>query len=73
MAGFENDVNRYGTQTTNLPYTQCCPFENDVNRYGTQTNLPYALRYDMFENDVNRYGTQTHHHAFIPAFSLRMM
>ncbi len=34
---FENDVNRYGTQTKRYVRQQSVRFENDVNRYGTQT------------------------------------
>ena len=34
---FENDVNRYGTQTNNAVMIFEAKFENDVNRYGTQT------------------------------------
>ena len=34
---FENDVNRYGTQTSRAIENRRIKFENDVNRYGTQT------------------------------------
>ena len=34
---FENDVNMYGTQTSQSEYQLSCRFENDVNMYGTQT------------------------------------
>ena len=35
---FENDVNRYGTQTNDFNVEEAREFENDVNRYGTQTH-----------------------------------
>ena len=37
MNKFENDVNRYGTQTSQVKIVINGQFENDVNRYGTQT------------------------------------
>ena len=33
---FENDVNMYGTQATDIVITAIPKFENDVNMYGTQ-------------------------------------
>ena len=56
---FENDVNRYGTQTPDCFPCFLNAFENDVNRYGTQTGSGVVASEFMFENDVNRYGTQT--------------
>ena len=37
---FENDVKKYGTQTSVLNLPPSTSFENDVKKYGTQT--PYA-------------------------------
>ena len=56
---FENDVNRYGTQTSEYTDEELVEFENDVNRYGTQTQNKTNKAINRFENDVNRYGTQT--------------
>ena len=56
---FENDVNMYGTQTSNQVYTNQSAFENDVNMYGTQTCFFVCEESTSFENDVNMYGTQT--------------
>ncbi len=70
---FENDVNRYGTQTLRQQLHKFVGFENDVNRYGTQTLRQQLHKFVGFENDVNRYGTQTFTFAITPSVSLRMM
>ena len=70
---FENDVNRYGTQTTIMELPPDTVFENDVNRYGTQTNKSLCRIIYPFENDVNRYGTQTIFATPVYIASLRMM
>ena len=36
---FENDVNKYGTQTGIHSMRIFFAFENDVNKYGTQTKI----------------------------------
>ena len=56
---FENDVNMYGTQTSNKGKSASGWFENDVNMYGTQTQELRDIADVLFENDVNMYGTQT--------------
>ena len=56
---FENDVNKYGTQTVIMASSYKEAFENDVNKYGTQTDSAPLCQGQEFENDVNKYGTQT--------------
>ena len=43
---FENDVNRYGTQTSAANTHIFFTFENDVNRYGTQTGNDIAVLFN---------------------------
>ena len=40
--GFENDVNKYGTQTHGSAHPHSYQFENDVNKYGTQTVVNFG-------------------------------
>ena len=44
MMKFENDVEMYGTQTSQLYLKQLDPFENDVEMYGTQTQRISVLQ-----------------------------
>ena len=36
---FENDVKKYGIQTSLPNASLSCPFENDVKKYGIQTKI----------------------------------
>ena len=59
---FENDVEMYGAQTTNVVVRVGTRFENDVEMYGAQTiSAPFPAD-RQFENDVEMYGAQTRHH-----------
>ncbi len=65
MSLFENDVKKYGTQTTISTVSWIFAFENDVKKYGTQTSTHMLSRPFKFENDVKKYGTQTPSHLSI--------
>ena len=56
---FENDVKKYGTQTSVVIAKPLLLFENDVKKYGTQTFRRHCNSQEEFENDVKKYGTQT--------------
>ena len=70
---FENDVNMYGTQASDVCWLPAGWFENDVNMYGTQAKNSSFPVFGLFENDVNMYGTQANQRMKIFAVSLRMM
>ena len=55
---FENDVEMYGAQATNIHSTTAFKFENDVEMYGAQAPITVFARAERFENDVEMYGAQ---------------
>ena len=54
--GFENDVNKYGTQARMNYSWQHTQFENDVNKYGIQT--------EFYGSQLDEAYTRTVDHKF---------